>query len=135
MSEQLCLDRCRECKHHRGDKRQAQAFDGCSCSTRLFERHYCSASVPHVEPEPGCALEELNAWLLEDAPGLDPMAQRDWLVAWSARRNRNVIDAWAKVLGEIAVVPSADDPASTLAAVRIGAAAALRALYSGERIA
>jgi hypothetical protein len=62
----------------------------------------CCASLAHVEPPSGCALDELN---LELAGGLldDPESAREWLVKWANRRAANVVGFLLEPMVEIAM--------------------------------
>ena len=72
------------------------SFESCEsrcsgCSYRRKPGLVCGARLPHVEPSDDCALDELNAWLLEDAPELALSDQRRWLVQWANLRSADVI--------------------------------------------
>lgn len=75
-----CVTRCHGCQYRNQDDR---FYTGPGL--------WCRAKLPHVEPNEGCALDELNIWLMEEAPEMEPDEQRAWLIQWSNRRSADVI--------------------------------------------
>ncbi len=63
--------------------------------------HGCTARLPHCEPTATCAVEELSAWLVDEAPDLPPDAQRVWLIEWAGRRAANIVAFLAEPMREI----------------------------------
>lgn len=88
--------------HLEHEKRRALPASRCHGCRSCGPDGTCMATLEHVEPGAGCALEELNLWLVTEAPGLGPDEQRDWLLSWSNRRSANVIDFIAEPMREIA---------------------------------
>lgn len=105
--------------------------DGC----RYLVKGTCTASLRHVEPDGDCALEELNLWLITEAPGIGPDEQRDWLLGWANRRSANVIGFLAEPMKEIAGFQVGDGgPEEAVKAVRFVARHALRAAAIEEEV-
>lgn len=62
----------------------------------------CSAKLPHVEPPAGCALDELNMWLMTGATEMRPEESSEWLMLWANRRCANIIECLLEPMRRIA---------------------------------
>ena len=72
------------------------------CRYRVKPALRCGARFDHIEPDDSCAMDELNAWLVEEAPELSMDEQRAWLVKWANRRAVDVIKFMIDPMKEIA---------------------------------
>lgn len=72
----------------------------------------CTARQQHIEPPVDCQVDELNIWLLEEAPELTLEEQREWLLRWANRRMASVqgkaIDALKHIVSLMRRPPEKD---------------------------